>query len=261
MNTIFLGTLLLLGAPAWAQTAPDPKLEDPAGTYALCLDTARAYPDRGLELAGKWIGLGGGEPAKHCRAIALIGLKEYAEAASSLEDMAKDSKRPAVLRAGLLAQAGQAWFLGEDLNKADAALSTALKLAPDDPNLLVDRAEILADAGKYWEAIDDLNIAITKAPGSADAYAFRASAYRMLDAPDLAMEDAEHAVALDGKHLGALLERGNLYLLQKRTDEARRDWMRILELAPESDAARSARANIEKLDVRTGDERPGNIGK
>jgi tetratricopeptide (TPR) repeat protein len=252
MKTIFLAAALILAAPAWAQTSPDPKLDDPAGTYALCLDTARAYPDRGLELAGKWIGLGGGEPAKHCRAIALIGLKEYAEAASSLEDMAKDSKRPIELRAGLLAQAGQAWFMGEELTKADAALTTALKLLPDEPNLLVDRAEILADAGKYWEAIDDLNTAITRAPSSADAFAFRASAYRLVDAPDLAMEDAERAIALDSTHLGALLERGILYQMQKRPDDARRDWMRILELAPESDAARSARANIEKLDVKPG---------
>lgn len=245
----FLGALVLAAA-ALAQTAPEPKLDDPAATYLLCLDTARAYPDRGLELAGKWIGLGGGEPAKHCRAIALIGLKEYAEAGSSLEDLAKDSKRPARLRAAMLAQAGQAWLLGEDLNRADAALTTALSLIPNDPELLIDRAEILADAGKYWEAIDDLNAAITYAPNSADAHAFRASAYRMVDAPDMAMEDAERAVMLDSFNVGALLERGILYSQNKRPDDARRDWMRILELAPESDAARSARANIEKLDLK-----------
>jgi tetratricopeptide (TPR) repeat protein len=251
---LFALKLFFLAAPAPAQDAvrvlPELPLENPAAAYRLCLDATRAYPDQGFELAGKWIGLGGGEPAKHCRAVALIGLKEYAEAGASLEDIASTSKQPARTRAGMLAQAGRAWLLGEDLSRALAALNAAVRLVPGDPALLTDRAEVLVDGGQYWEAIDDLNAVLDRAPRNADALTFRASAYRMVDAPDLAFDDAERALGINPRHLGALLERGILHRAASRTDDARRDWLRILELAPQSAEADAARANLEKMDVR-----------
>jgi tetratricopeptide (TPR) repeat protein len=241
----------LSSAPAAAQVgAPDPILEDPEATYGLCLDTARAYPEQGFELAGKWAALGGGEPARHCRAVALIGLREYAEAGASLEDLAQASKREARVRAGMLAQAAQAWLLAGDTGRAHAAQTAALQLAPGDADLLIDRAMTLAEAKNYWEAIDDLNAALAARPDDADALAFRASAYRMVEADDLALEDAERAVALAPGNLNARLERGILYRLQGRDAEARADWLKILELAPDGEPARLARENIERLDVK-----------
>ena len=235
-----------------ASVLPAPMLDNPAATYRLCLELARTNPEQGFEFAGRWLGLGGLEPARHCRAVALIGLKEYAEAASSLEELAVASKQPARLRAGMLAQAGQAWLLGADPGRALASLTAALGLVPKDPMLLIDRAGILADDGKYWEAIDDLNAALERNPNHTDALTYRASAYRLVDAPDLAREDAERALAINPRHLGALLERGILSRAAKRDADARKDWIRILELAPESGEADAARANLEKMDVKTG---------
>ncbi len=131
-----------------ATVLPAPMLDNPAGTYRQCLELARSNPEQGFEFAGRWLGLGGIEPARHCRAVALIGLKEYAEAASSLEELAVASKQPVRLRAGMLAQAGQAWLLGEDPGRALASLTAALGLMPKDQMLLIDRAGILADGGK-----------------------------------------------------------------------------------------------------------------
>lgn len=247
---------LLIAAAALAQDAtpvlPDPILDDPAATYRLCLDTARSYPEQGFELAGKWAGLGGGEPAKHCRAVALISLKEYAEAATSLEELAKASKRPERLRAGMLAQAGQAWMLGEDLTRAYAALTAALELVPKDVDLLIDRAGVLADSGQFWEAIDDLNLALEQSPNSADALTFRASAYRLVDAAELAFEDAEKALSIHPRHTGALLERAMLNRAAERREDARKDLIRILELAPQSGEADTARKILEAMDVKPG---------
>lgn len=244
--------IALLAGAAFAQAPviPEPMLDKPAATYRLCLDTARAYPEQGFEFSGKWLGLGGEEPARHCRAVALIGLKEYAEAAASLEELATYSKGPARLRADMLAQAGQAWLLGEDLGRAHAALSAALRLMPQDATLLIDRANVLADGGQYWEAIDDLNAALERAPNHTDALTYRASAYRLVEAPELALEDAERALAVDPRHLGALLERGILYRASGRDDDARRDWIRILELSPQAGEADAARANLELMDVK-----------
>lgn len=246
---------VLIAAAALAQDAvpvlPDPILDNPAETYRLCLDTARATPEQGFELAGRWAGLGGGEPARHCRAVALIGLKEYAEAATSLEELATQSKQPARQRARMLAQAGQAWMLGEELNRAFAALTTALELAPNDADLLIDRANILADSGQYWEAIDDLNLALDQSPNRTDALAFRANAYRLVEAPDLALEDAERALSLHPRHTGALLERAMLLRAAGRNDAARKDLVRILEIDSLSGEADSARRILEAMDVKS----------
>ena len=71
----------------------------------------------------------------------------------------------------------------------------------------------------------------------------------MVAADDLAFDDAERALTLDPLNISALLERGNLHRMQGHNDQARKDWMKILELTAEGEAALAARANIEKLDV------------
>jgi tetratricopeptide (TPR) repeat protein len=247
-RSVIMIAALLGGVQAMAQT-PAPDLMKPAETYKFCLDMARAYPEQGFEFAGKWVGLSGGEPAKHCRAVALLGLREYGEAATRLEELAQASKQDNKIRAGMLAQAAQAWLLGGETERAYAAQTSALQLMPRDVSILMDRAGTLAEAKNYWQAIDDLNVVLEIEPQNADALAFRASAYRMVEADDLAFDDAERALGLDPSNISALLERGNLHRMKGRGDLARRDWMKILELAPDGDAATAARANIEKLDV------------
>lgn len=245
------------GKPAPAPPTPSLAPEEAPVNYQLCLSTARSYPEQGFELAGRWVGLGGGEPAKHCEAVALIGLHQYAEAAHRLEELEGASKQGADIRAGMLAQAGQAWFLGDDNEHAYADQTAALKIAPQNSaqaaTILTDRAATLADSGKYDDAVVDLTAALAIQPQNADALTFRANAYRDLDKTDLALADAEHAVALDGNNVDARLMRGILYLLAGRGADARQDWLKILQIAPKSDAARSARDNLERLDVNVGE--------
>ncbi len=250
----YLLIALLAATPALAQVksnnkgTPAPDTLDPAKTYELCLDTARLYPEQGVEFAGKWVGLGGGEPAKHCQAVAMLGMREYGEAATRLEELAQNSKRSNDVRAGMLAQAGQSWMLLGDYERANAAQTSALQLKPNDPKLLIDRAVTRAEAKNYWEAIADLDAAIAADAKSADAYAFRASAYRMVSEDELAIDDADRALELDANNLSALLERGILRRMKRDDKGARQDWLRILQIAPESDTARVARSNIERLD-------------
>jgi tetratricopeptide (TPR) repeat protein len=257
LGLVLAGGSAVHAAPP-APESPPPTLspEEAPANYQLCLSTARSFPEQGFELAGRWEGLGGGEPAKHCAAVALIGLHQYAEAASRLEDLAAASKQSADIRAELLSQAGQAWFLGDDNDHAYAAQSAALKLAP--PNsplaatLLTDRAATLADAGKYDDAVTDLTAALAAQPKNVDALTFRANAYHDLDKNDLALADAERAVALDGNNAEARLMRGILYVQAGRNADARQDWLKVLQIAPTSDAARSARDNLAQLDVNAG---------
>ena len=254
LAAIFASSGSAFAADAVAPT-PDLDLEHPGYTYQTCLQLTRKQPEKAFEMAGKWVGLGGGEPAKHCQALALVGIGEYGEGATRLEVLAQTSKQAAGVRANMLAQAGQAWVMQDDPTRAYAAQSAALKVIPQGTKqhveILMDRAGTLADAGKFDEAIDDLDAALKIDSTNAEAWAFRASAYRTKGDIERALKDAERAVAAGPNNVSALLERGNLYRMEKRLAEARKDWLRILELDPDSPAADAARTNIERMDVDT----------
>lgn len=232
-------------APAFGQSADESE-------YAACLKLLDHDAEAAFESALAWRDVGGGAPARHCAALALVRLGRPAEAATRLEALAADmaDARP-WLRAGVLAQAGQAWLTADQPERANAAFTAALEITPDAPELYIDRAQALARAGAFWAAIDDLGQAIELAPGRADAYAFRASAYRYVDNPDLALDDAERALALAPDDPIALLERGNIRRLRGDDAGARADWIRVLSVAPGGRAAADARTNLERLDVAT----------
>lgn len=235
--------------------APDPDLRNPAWTYQECLQLSRKQPDKALEMAGKWVGLGGGEPAKHCQALALVGLDEWGEGATRLEELAAVSKQPNNVRVNMLAQAAQAWMLQGELSRAYAAQTTALIMiaqgSPQHLQLLLDRATTLVEADQLDDALADINTALRMEPNNPQVIAFRASAYRLKGDLDAAMKESERAVAAAPGNVTALLERGNMYRIEKRVDDARRDWLRILELEPDSAEADAARANIARIDVDT----------
>lgn len=239
-------------APAAAPNAGAGKGEmiDDAVQYKHCVALARQNPTEGWEEALAWASLGGGDPARHCGAIALIGLRQYEEAASRLEDLANSSHAAVKLRAGMLAQAGQAWLLAKNPERAYAAQTAALKLVPGAPDLLVDRAESLAEAKNYKDAVTDLDQALAASPNRADALTFRGTAKRYLDDAKGAEADIDKAISTDPLYQDAWLEKGILRRLAKDDAAARQAWAKVLEIAPNSTAADTARRNIELLDVK-----------
>lgn len=240
----------LIAAPPAVAKPPKAKVaEEPGREYHDCLAAARANPEAGYERAQAWAGLGGGEAARHCAAVALIGLGKHEQAARSLEDLAQQSRRAPAVRAGMLAQAGQAWLLAHNPERANAAQTAAIGLVKDNPDLYIDRAATLAEAKNYREAVDDLDTALTLDPNRADALVFRASALRYTEAFDLARRDVDRALRLVPNHVEALLERGILERLAGRPAKARADWLRIVRTDPNSPAADAARRNLEILDI------------
>lgn len=223
---------------------------DDATRYAECMAQARKNPEQAFETALGWQSLGGGDPAQHCIAAALMSLKIYHEAATRFESLAQKTKKGDKVRAGLLAQAAQGWLLAGQADRADGVLAAALKLTPDDPDLLIDRADARAQLGRFDESVKDLERAVEIDPKRPDAYAFMASALRQGDHPKEAAAAAEKALALDPEHVEALLERGMLRRMAGDDPGARRDWLTVLHRAPSTAAADVARANLEKMDVK-----------
>lgn len=244
MRRLALAILLLPPALALAETI------DPPREYRTCLALARSNPEHGWEEALAWQSLGGGEAARHCGAVALIGLGKHEEAATRLEAMAQESRRSEPVRAEMLAQAAQAWLLAGRVERALAALDTGLQLVPNAPELLLDKAVALAQAHHYAKAADLLSTLLNLQPNRVEALTLRASAYRYLDRLELAREDVARALVLDSQFPDALLERGMLRRLAGDTAAAREDWMKVLAQSPEGAAADAARRNIELMDVK-----------
>lgn len=236
--------LLLMVCPATAEPI------NPAREYSTCLAAAHTNPQEGLAQAQRWEGLGGGEAARHCAAAALFELGSFAESAKRLEALVQESRQEAPVRAGMLRQAGRAWFMAHEPEKAYAAQSTGLKLAPNDLHLRVDRAATLAELKNYQEAIADLDQALQLQSDRPDALLFRATAYRFVGENALAARDIERLLSLNPGNVDGLLERGIQARLAGRPEVARKDWLKVLQIDPTSSAAEAARRNIEMMDVK-----------
>ena len=222
---------------------------DHAKKYQDCIVLSKIAPEEAFGSALAWRDFGGGEAAEHCVAASLVALEQFAEAATRLEALAQRTNRASSIKASLLGHAAQAWLLDDKPERAETVLTAALKLAPDQPDLFVDRAQARAGRNDYASAIEDLNRAIDIQGGSADAFAFRATAQRYLKQTEAAFRDVGYALALDLFHPEALLERGNLRRIKGDESGAREDWLTVLSVAPNTPAAIAARANLENMDV------------
>ena len=224
---------------------------DHAHHYRACMILVQRDPDAAFDAAVNWGELGGGDAARHCLAAALMGKGRHAEAAGRFQSLAEEIKAEPAMKADLLGHAGQAWLMAGRAGLAYGALTTALELKPDDADLLLDRSAALAALGSYAEAVADLDRVIEVEPGRADGWVFRASAKRLIDDLDGAQADAERALQLESLHPEGLLERGIIRRLGGDEAGARQDWMLVINSARGTAAADAARANIEKMDVRT----------
>lgn len=232
LSALLLGLALLVGVTSSASHA---QTLDPEAEYAACLDLARKNPAEALERAKRWWDSGGNFGPRHCISVALITQENYVQAAKILEDLAKDAKPEiAALRADIYNQAGQAYYLAGLYEQAIPLYTQALLGKPRDVDFLIDRALARDEHGQHFEAIDDLNLALDIEPGRAEAWLYRANAYRHLNSLDLALDDADRAVALSSRSPEALLERATIKSLRKDEAGARADLQSIVKLAPNS---------------------------
>jgi Flp pilus assembly protein TadD len=234
---------LMAVAPAWSL--------DNQAQYQACMSLLERDPAGALDSAVAWERQGGGDAARHCKALALIRTGEVEDGALELERVAEampQAKAP--LAAELFAQAGQAWTKAGNPQRALYAQNQGLKLNPKDVQLLIDRAMTFGNSGMYFEALDDLNLAAELTPEDPEVYAMRAAAYRQLETPELAEENIDQALKLSPSHPGALLERGYLRRNNGDVEGARADWLTVIQVTPGSEIANEAQKNIEKLDIK-----------
>ena len=218
-----------------------------ASHYQRCLAASSANPAAALADAEAWAKAGGGVPAQHCAALALVSLKRYAEAGSRLDKIAGGSaKLEAQFRVALYDQAGNAWLLAGDGARAVQSFSGALTLSAGDADLFADLARAHAMRRNWQEVVLDLNAALQLSPRRADLLVLRASARRALKNYQDAMADTEAALKLSPGDGSALVERGLLRRQLGDVGGARRDFQAALKTATGS-VAEEAKSNLDDL--------------
>lgn len=237
---MFLAVLLTLAA-APLQDAGQAKLEQ-------CLQHAAEDPAKAQFEAEKWRDEGGGTAAKRCLGTVHANQQRWKLAAETFEAAAREGGAGS---GDLWALAGNAWLASGDLARAGTAIDRAIGsgnlsgVALGEAHL--DRARVRVAAGDMTGARDDLDAAVEKAPDDALAWLLSATlARRMKDGPR-AVTDIREALRRAPEDPATHLEAGNIAASAGDEAAARASWSRVLELAPGTKMAESARTALEQF--------------
>jgi len=254
-----LALMWLIPSVALAQSAAGEGGFGESDAYERCLGAIDDDPLTAFDRALAWRDQGGGAPAVHCSALALIALGQYGDAADRLDALAQDTHNGlnAPLRAQILVQAGNAWmmegFPEQSVESFDAALTLNVESDGLSAEIYFDRARARFMDGLWDDAIRDLTRALSHVPGAKDARTLRGTAYRLAGDTTNARADINHVLGNDPDYAPALLESGVLHLLGGDEAAARADWVHVLQLDNvENDLKGAARAYLQDLDFPGG---------
>lgn len=228
-----------------------------ANRYDHCLALVKRNARQAESAADDWHKSGGGAPALHCDALALVALHRYADAALKLQQAAFAVQGNRDLAVALYDQAGNAWLLAGQPQKAEAAIGSALALAPDDNDLLFDRARARAAYANWRGAEADLSKLLASDPNRADAFVLRASARHAQGHTADASRDIARALEIYPDYPEALVERGAMEYESGDLAHARADWQLAAHDSPDSDAGAAARQHLADMDAPKPAKSPG----
>lgn len=198
---------IIVAVPAPARSQTPPALD--ARSAACGAEVARD-PAAGAAYAAKWSAEGGGLPARHCTATALLAMGEATSAAVLLADIAEAERARPGVAARLKLQSAEAFMAAGRRGDAYAMLRDVYALVPDAPEVHMIAATIYA-TGEEWEGVVlSLNALERHTDLSADAYVLRGRANLQLGRMSGAALDTVRALSLDARLVDALVLRGEL---------------------------------------------------
>lgn len=165
-----------------------------------CLAQIDANAQAALDLANGWSKMERSPEGTWCAAQALIKLGRNEDAARKFEQLASDQGWTTENRAEANYEAGNAWLLANNPDRALESFNHVVKMTNSDPDALIDRARAYAMKKDWAHAEDDLSAALDKRPNDALALMLRSSARVHNNAFELAVKDAEDAAKIDPKN-------------------------------------------------------------
>lgn len=245
------------------EAAPPPSPALPAAPLPLserlrtCLVEANTAPANALTTANGWrAGRFGADaaPALLCMGTAQANLQLWEEAETSFiaaRDGLTVANGPG--RAGLGAMAGNAALAAGAHARALGLLDAAQAEAGEDKALIaaiaLDRARALVALKRDGEAAEALATARKAAPADAEGWLLSATLARRTGNLAEAQGHIEEASRLSPLDPEVGLEAGVIAMLAGREDAARRSWQSVIAMAPESDAAKTAKGYIAQLEA------------
>lgn len=227
---------------AWLESCLDQLAEDPARAHTMA--QIRRSETTGVDRV----------LANHCLGTAATELGLWDDARAAF--LAAHDETPegeARTRARFSALAGNAALAGGDAAGALTLLSEAADearaagSAPLQALAAIDTARALVSLGRAEEALASLDTATRLAPESSEGWLLKATLLRRLDRLGLAQEAIEAAAKLAPANPEIGLEAGVIAVLSGRDEAARASWQSVLELAPDSLAAATAKDYLAQL--------------
>lgn len=238
-----------------------PVLPKPAttveGRLTECLAMAESDAAAAAELAENWLEAAKGAElasANHCLGVASARLQNWSDAESAL--LAARNATPegdTLLRARLGGLAGFAALEGNHPERAlgmldpavgDADLAGEKQLAGE---IELDRARALVSLRRMDEASAALGRARGAAPVNAEVWLLSAALARRMGQLRQAQSHVEEAARLNPVDPAIGVEAGLIAVLSGRTESARNSWQSVIDVAPQSEEAKTARGYLEQL--------------
>ncbi len=189
--------------------------------YEGCVTRIAEAPEAAHDDAIAWRLAGGGWPARHCEALAVTALGNYAEGAQRLIATAEAATGADLsARAAMLGQAGDAWRLAGEEAAALEAFEAGLQYAPGDAGLMIGIAQSLMALGRAGEAETAAARALARHPEAAEAWRVRAEARLAAGDLDGARSDVEQARELAPDNIAILKLLGDVILAARRAGSA-----------------------------------------
>lgn len=203
-HSFIIAAFLAISAfPAFAQ-------ENTNAQYTACTQRVAVDAEDAYKRARAWYGQSGNMASQHCMALALFELKNYAEAATTLDGILKRlSPAQGKLWLNMKAQAARAHIAAGHYDEADTHVAEALLWAVDKNMdtetvpLLLHRAKIAETRGEYLKAVQDLDHALEITPQTSTRLQ-RARMFLKLGMKASARKDVEAVIAQEPKNEEAL---------------------------------------------------------
>ena len=232
--------------------APAIAIAEPATarTYDDCVALAGTDPARAEVEAHRWAQAGGGTPARHCRALALLAQGAGRRAAALMVVIAADDRTlPDEVRSEILIEAGEIYLDLGELALGRSVASRALLLARAPRAALTLSARLKAEQGDWQGAVNDLDGALARGEPDAGLLVLRASARLHLGERAAARDDLLRATEIAPELAPVWLERGALEALSGDRDAARAAWLRAIELDRDGIDGAAARLRLQTMEA------------
>jgi tetratricopeptide (TPR) repeat protein len=137
----------------------------------------------------------------------------------------------------------------DSLYQAENLFKQALKLEPSNMRnalLFSNLGTVQRRMGKNKEALESYSLALNLTPYSVTMLLNRGSLYLDMDHLDKAYLDYCNVIDLDAKNVEALQFRAYIYMRRRQYQDAKNDFQRLLENAPDHKAARIGMAMVNQ---------------